>query len=62
VDYALGWRLTHGTVWHSGESLGFRNVIIRDPGRRTTVMLLTNRDDPEPYGLARSLLSCARGD
>lgn len=62
VDYALGWRLTGGTAWHSGESIGFRNVIIRDPAQRTTVMLLSNRDDPEPYAQARSLLACARGD
>lgn len=58
IDYGLGWRLTGDTVWHSGESLGFRNVLIRDPKRRTTVILLTNRDDPEPYASARPLLEC----
>jgi CubicO group peptidase (beta-lactamase class C family) len=61
VDYALGWRLTGDTVWHSGESIGFRNVIIRDPVRRTTVILLTNRDDREPYAQARGLLACTQG-
>jgi CubicO group peptidase (beta-lactamase class C family) len=58
IDYGFGWRLTGSTVWHSGESMGFRNVLIRDPSRRTTVILLTNRDDPEPYRMARSLLDC----
>jgi CubicO group peptidase (beta-lactamase class C family) len=58
IDYGLGWRLTGTTVWHSGESMGFRNVLIRDPARRTTVILLTNRDDPEPYRVARGLLDC----
>jgi CubicO group peptidase (beta-lactamase class C family) len=59
IDYGFGWRLTGDTVWHSGESMGFRNVIIRDPKRRTTVILLTNRDDPEPYSFVRTLLNCA---
>ena len=62
IDYGLGWRLTDGTQWHSGESIGFRNVIVRDPARRITVVMLTNRDDPEPYALARSLLACARNE
>jgi hypothetical protein len=39
--------------------MGFRNVIIRDPKRRTTVIFLSNRDDPEPYSFVRTLLNCA---
>jgi len=61
IDYAMGWRLTGDTVWHSGESQGFRNVLIRDPKRRATVILLTNRDDPEPYSFVRPLLDCVPG-
>lgn len=52
VSYGLGWRITGDTVWHSGESLGFRNVIVRWPQQRFTVIILTNRDDAEPYLLA----------
>jgi len=52
VSYGFGWRLTGETVWHSGETSGFRNVIVRYPSRRLTVVLLTNRDDPEPYETA----------
>lgn len=62
VDYGFGWRLTDGTAWHSGESIGFRNVLVRDPASRTSVILLTNRDDPEPYPVARSLLACVRAE
>jgi CubicO group peptidase (beta-lactamase class C family) len=58
VAYAMGWRLTGTTLWHSGESMGFRNVIIRDPSRRATVVMLSNRDDPEPYRSALRLLAC----
>ena len=50
--YGFGWRITGETVWHSGESIGFRNVIVRWAKRRLTVILLTNRDEPEPYHLA----------
>ena len=52
VRYGYGWRITGATRWHSGESIGFRNVIVRWPERRLTVVVLTNRDAPEPYGLA----------
>ena len=60
VQYAMGWRLTKEriggtTLWHSGETIGFRNVIIRYPERRFTIVLLTNRDDPEPYQTARAI-------
>jgi CubicO group peptidase (beta-lactamase class C family) len=55
VAYALGWRITGETVWHSGETLGFRNVIVRFPKRRFTVVILTNRNDPEPYTTALAI-------
>jgi CubicO group peptidase (beta-lactamase class C family) len=56
VKYGFGWRITGETLWHSGETVGFRNVIIRNPSRRRTVILLTNRDDPEPYETARTIM------
>jgi CubicO group peptidase (beta-lactamase class C family) len=55
VHYGFGWRVTRDTLWHSGESLGFRNVIVRYPGRGATVIVLTNRNDPEPYATALAI-------
>jgi len=55
VRYGFGWRITGTSVWHSGETLGFRNVIVRWPQRHFTVVVLTNRDDPEPYTLALAI-------
>ncbi|MDH5833301.1 serine hydrolase [Luteimonas sp. M1R5S59] len=57
--YGYGWRV-HGEgadrlLWHSGETIGFRNVLLRWPEQRLTVVLLTNRNDPEPYALARRI-------
>ncbi|MBB1087510.1 beta-lactamase family protein [Lysobacter sp. SG-8] len=52
VAYGFGWRITGDSLWHSGESIGFRNVLVRYPGRRLTVVLLSNRNDPEPYETA----------
>ncbi len=52
VDYGFGWRITGDHVWHSGESIGFRNAVVRFPGRRVTVLVLTNRDAPGPYPMA----------
>lgn len=60
VRYGMGWRITEEeiggrTLWHSGESIGFRNVIVRYPEQRFTIVLLTNRNDPEPYQTARAI-------
>ncbi len=55
VAYALGWRVTGDAVWHSGETLGFRTVIVRYPRQYFTVIVLTNRSDPEPYSLALAI-------
>jgi CubicO group peptidase (beta-lactamase class C family) len=55
VKYGFGWRITGETLWHSGETSGFRNVIIRYPTRHLTVVMLTNRDSPAPYETARSI-------
>jgi CubicO group peptidase (beta-lactamase class C family) len=55
VDYGFGWRITGETLWHSGETRGFRNVILRYPERKLTVIVLTNRNDPEPYSTAQTI-------
>jgi len=55
VDYGFGWRISGATVWHSGETLGFRNVIVRYPKSHFTVIVLTNRNDPEPYTVALAI-------
>ena len=56
IRYGYGWRYGehrgHRTMWHSGETTSFRNVIVRYPKRHLTVILLTNRNDPEPYKTA----------
>jgi CubicO group peptidase (beta-lactamase class C family) len=56
VEYGFGWRISrhrgHRMVWHSGETRGFRNVMLRFPDKRLTVVILTNRNDPEPYRTA----------
>jgi CubicO group peptidase (beta-lactamase class C family) len=55
VQYSFGWRITGETVWHSGETLGFRNVIVRYPQRHFTVIVLTNRNEPEAYPVALAI-------
>ncbi|MNI57830.1 Beta-lactamase [compost metagenome] len=50
--YGFGWRLNGRAQWHSGESIGFRNVILRYPDKHLTVIVLSNRNAPEPYPLA----------
>lgn len=59
VAYGYGWRISnhrgHRHVWHSGETSGFRNVLVRFPEERLTVVVLTNRSDPEPYRTALAI-------
>ena len=55
VQYGFGWRITGRTRWHSGETIGFRNVIVRYPDERFTVIVLTNRDDPSCYPAALAI-------
>jgi CubicO group peptidase (beta-lactamase class C family) len=59
VEYGFGWRITGDSLWHSGESIGFCNVIVRFPQRRLTVVVLTNRNDPEPYRTALAIAELA---
>lgn len=53
--YGYGWRLHGDMLWHSGETIGFRNVILRFPRERLTVIVLSNRNHPEPYATARAI-------
>ena len=55
TSYGFGWRITGETLWHSGETSGFRNVIVRFPARKLTIVILTNRDNPEPYRMALAI-------
>ena len=59
VEYGFGWRITGETLWHSGETMGFRNVIVRFPERRLTVVILTNRNEVEPYRTALAIAEIA---
>jgi CubicO group peptidase (beta-lactamase class C family) len=55
VQYGFGWRVTGETLWHSGETTGFRNIIVRHREHRLTVVILTNRDDPHPHPTALTI-------
>jgi len=55
VQYGFGWRVSGETLWHSGETAGFRNVIVRYREQGLTVVILTNRDAPHPYPAALAI-------
>lgn len=62
ASYGFGWRITGDSVWHSGETVGFRNVILRYPAQRLTVILLSNRNDPEPYPTALAIAALFKSE
>ena len=59
VEYGFGWRISRHRdtrmLWHSGETRGFRNVLIRFPEKKLTVIVLTNRGEPGPYEVAMKI-------
>jgi CubicO group peptidase (beta-lactamase class C family) len=56
VSYGFGWFLDpyrgERRMWHAGSTQGFRTVISRLPDRKLTVIILCNRGDLDPAGLA----------
>ena len=58
-DYGYGWRLEDykglRCVYHTGSTCGFRNIIKRYPDLRFTVILLTNRAEPDVKHIADKL-------
>lgn len=59
LDYGFGWHLDqfngHRRVTHIGSTSGFRNVIQRYPDDHFTVIILTNRAEPDVAALAEKL-------
>ena len=40
----FGWHHAPGKVWHEGETVSFRNLIVKFSEERATLIMLTNRD------------------
>jgi CubicO group peptidase (beta-lactamase class C family) len=59
TTYGFGWFIEAyrgiPTVYHSGSTRGFRNAILRFPGQRLTVTILTNRNEGDPIEIARKI-------
>ena len=56
VSYGFGWFLDsypgHPRMWHSGTTIGFRNVIERFTTDHLTIVILSNRADFDPTALS----------
>lgn len=59
-NYGFGWRIDeykgHRRIHHTGSTSGFRNVIQRFPDDNFTVIILTNRKEPDVAPLAEKLV------
>ena len=59
VRYGYGWRISEHdgrrVISHTGESIGFRNALVRLPDQHLAVVVLTNRNDGHPYDIAMSV-------
>ena len=56
AQYGFGWFLDsykgHARMWHTGSTRGFQTVIERFVDEKLTIVVLCNRTDLEPKGLA----------
>jgi len=61
LKYGFGWRiddyLGHQRVHHTGSTCGFRNIIQRFPAQQLTIIMLTNRNQPDLTPIANQLAS-----
>jgi CubicO group peptidase (beta-lactamase class C family) len=64
MSYGYGWRIhTHngrGVVSHTGESIGFRNALVRFPYEGISVVVLTNRNEGDPLKIALEIAEKVR--
>lgn len=61
VNYGYGWHLKtwrgYECVYHTGSTIGFRNILYRIPSEKLTVILLTNRNAGAREDMAEKVLS-----
>jgi CubicO group peptidase (beta-lactamase class C family) len=59
VNYGFGWHIDEirngPQPHHSGSSIGFRNHVLLFPKEQRAVLLLTNRDEGNPFILAQQI-------
>jgi CubicO group peptidase (beta-lactamase class C family) len=59
VNYGFGWHIDEirGSFQphHSGSSIGFRNHILLFPAQQRAIVLLTNRNEGNPFELAQKI-------
>lgn len=56
TEYGFGWFVNHERIWHTGETMGFRNAILKDRRTGNIAIVLTNRADAKALALAESAL------
>jgi CubicO group peptidase (beta-lactamase class C family) len=56
AHYGYGWftgqQRGRRAIWHTGETIGFRNALVRFPEQNLAVIVLTNRNEGRPIDLA----------
>jgi CubicO group peptidase (beta-lactamase class C family) len=64
VRYGFGWRVGEHNgrriIWHTGETIGFRNALVRFPDEHLSVVVLTNRNEGEPLETALAIAEKVR--
>lgn len=52
----LGWFVADGMIYHTGDTVSFRNAIVRWPAEKMSVIVLTNRNEGDPLGMGKHII------
>ncbi|MBL1212133.1 MAG: beta-lactamase family protein [Ignavibacteriae bacterium] len=59
IDYGFGWRRDYfeglDRIYHPGSTCGFRNIYQRYPAQKLSVLVLTNRREPDVADIANEI-------
>lgn len=57
TEYGFGWFVKPDRVWHTGETMGFRNAIVHDRATGATAIVLTNQNNAKAKEIAEKALA-----
>jgi CubicO group peptidase (beta-lactamase class C family) len=61
TTYGLGWNITSGSIWHTGNTAGYRAYMERVPATRLTIILLTNHGNTQRIEISREIQNILAG-
>jgi len=61
TTYGLGWNITSGSIWHTGNTAGYRAYMERVPAAHLTIILLTNHGNTDRIEISHDIQNILDG-